>query len=136
MSREMKPQAAAATAERAYERQDMNPPTIALILLGLLVTVVIVFLVVAWLFGVFQSDVARRDVPPSPLAEKPMTPPGPILQVAPQQDLQAMRSEEEARLHSYGWTNRNAGTVRIPIDRAMKLLLERGLPKPGPQTGK
>jgi hypothetical protein len=32
------------------------------------------------------------------------------------------------RLSSYGWVDREAGIVRIPIDRAMDLLAERGLP--------
>jgi hypothetical protein len=31
-------------------------------------------------------------------------------------------------LSSYGWLDRNAGVVRIPIDRAMKMTVERGLP--------
>ena len=31
-------------------------------------------------------------------------------------------------LDSYGWVDKNAGVVRIPIDEAMKLTLERGLP--------
>ena len=35
-------------------------------------------------------------------------------------------------LDSYGWVDKNAGVVRIPIDEAMKLTLERGLPaRPG-----
>jgi hypothetical protein len=48
--------------------------------------------------------------------------------VTPQQDLKAMRSEEDVLLHSYGWLDQRAGIVRIPIERAMKLLAERGLP--------
>jgi len=31
-------------------------------------------------------------------------------------------------LSTYGWTDKNAGVVRIPIDRAMELQLERGFP--------
>src|SRR5208282_5249649 len=31
-------------------------------------------------------------------------------------------------LHSYGWVDEKAGTVRIPIERAMDLLVQRGLP--------
>jgi hypothetical protein len=32
------------------------------------------------------------------------------------------------RLVGYGWVDREAGIVRLPIERAMELLLERGLP--------
>jgi len=39
-----------------------------------------------------------------------------------------MRAREDEILTTYGWVDRNAGIVRIPIDAAMKLTLERGLP--------
>ena len=31
-------------------------------------------------------------------------------------------------LHEYGWVDKNAGVVRIPIERAIDVLAERGLP--------
>ena len=34
--------------------------------------------------------------------------------------------KEDAALHSYGWVDKNAGTVHIPIEDAMRLMLERG----------
>ena len=37
-------------------------------------------------------------------------------------------SEESALLDSYGWVDKDAGTVHIPIEDAMRLTLERGLP--------
>jgi hypothetical protein len=42
--------------------------------------------------------------------------------------LNGIRLEEENTLYSYGWVDEKAGTVRIPIDRAMDLLVQRGLP--------
>jgi hypothetical protein len=35
---------------------------------------------------------------------------------------------EEKSLYSYGWVDEKAGIVRIPIERAMDLLVQRGLP--------
>ena len=55
-------------------------------------------------------------------------PPEPRLQTDPRQDLADMRAKEDEVLGSYGWVDKNAGVVRIPIDAAMKLTLERGLP--------
>ena len=55
-------------------------------------------------------------------------PPEPRLEVVLDQVLQEVRADESAFLHSYGWVDRQAGVVRIPIDRALTLLLERGLP--------
>ncbi|MEZ4616096.1 MAG: hypothetical protein R2867_11425 [Caldilineaceae bacterium] len=34
----------------------------------------------------------------------------------------------EMRLHSYGWIDQEAGTVHIPIERAMELVVSEGLP--------
>ena len=39
-----------------------------------------------------------------------------------------MRAREDAVLTTYGWVDRNTGVARIPIERAMDLLVERGLP--------
>jgi hypothetical protein len=55
-------------------------------------------------------------------------PPEPRLQEHPREDLSELRAREDEILSSYGWVDRNAGVVRIPIDAAMKLTLERGLP--------
>jgi cytochrome c oxidase cbb3-type subunit III len=52
-------------------------------------------------------------------------PPKPTIQA---RQLLEMRAAEDAALHSYGWVDRPAGVVRMPIDRAMELVLDRGLP--------
>jgi hypothetical protein len=57
--------------------------------------------------------------------------PAPQLQVAPALDLAALRAREDAQLQSYGWVDRKAGTVRLPIAYAMDLLVQRGLPVRG-----
>ena len=57
--------------------------------------------------------------------------PQPKLEVHPVADLAAARAANEAELHSYGWIDRRAGTAHIPIERAMQLLVERGLPEVG-----
>jgi hypothetical protein len=56
------------------------------------------------------------------------TPLAPPLQPNAVQDLQQMRAHEDEILGSYGWVDRRRGVTRIPIDRAMDLLLQRGLP--------
>jgi hypothetical protein len=58
----------------------------------------------------------------------PSAHPFPRLQVSAPVDLLAFRAREDAELHSYGWINRTSGVVRIPIERAMELVLSEGLP--------
>ena len=55
-------------------------------------------------------------------------PPAPRLEVTPVLDLRAMRAAEDKILNSYGWIDPEKGMVRIPIDRAIDLLAQRGLP--------
>ena len=61
-----------------------------------------------------------------------MSAPPPNLQTRPVQDFEAFRAREEGVLESYGWVDQKAGIVRIPIEEAMRLLVERGLPSPAP----
>lgn len=39
------------------------------------------------------------------------------------------RAQEDALLGSYGWVEKDKGIVRIPIDEAMRIVAERGLPQ-------
>ncbi len=118
-----------------YEQRDMSVRAVGTFFGGLIVAVVVVLLLMAWLFSYFAAREARRDVQPSPLAAARQLPPEPRLQVNPQRDLKAMRAEEDAVLKSYGWVDQKAGVVRIPIDRAMNLLLQRGLPARSQKAG-
>lgn len=53
----------------------------------------------------------------------------PMLQADPVKDMIAMRAEQEARLTSYGWIDREKGVVHIPIEKAMAFTLERSMVK-------
>jgi hypothetical protein len=54
--------------------------------------------------------------------------PAPHLQINSHDDLMALRAREDAELNGYGWVDHSNGIVRIPIARAMDLILARGLP--------
>jgi hypothetical protein len=73
-----------------------------------------------------QAEKAPR-YPMTVGAERPL-PPAPRLQNYPFDDLKAYRRHEAELLDHYAWVDKNAGTVRIPVSRAMELLAERGLP--------
>ena len=46
------------------------------------------------------------------------------------QDLADIRAEDETLLAGYGWVDEQAGVVRIPIEEAMRLIVERGVGAP------
>jgi len=55
-------------------------------------------------------------------------PPVPNLQKQPFKDLYMLRQNEAEMLGSYGWVDKDGGVTRIPIDRAIDVMLERGFP--------
>ncbi|HRF58508.1 MAG TPA: hypothetical protein PLH94_01185 [Fimbriimonadaceae bacterium] len=55
--------------------------------------------------------------------------------VTAKKDIKVLRKEENELISTYGWVDKNKGVVRLPIDQAMALVLERGLPvRPGAPT--
>ena len=44
-----------------------------------------------------------------------------------------MKKEDLARLSAYGWIDRAAGIAHIPVDRAIDIVVEKGLPKRNPK---
>jgi hypothetical protein len=113
-----------------HETTDVDIRAIFVFGAALIVSAVIISFLVWVLFKYFEAREARRVTPEYPLAavQQPRQPPEPRLQTNPREDLQQLREEEEQILDSYGWVDKNAGVVRIPIEEAMKLTVQRGLP--------
>ena len=111
----------------AHASRDVSPRPI--LIAGLLLVLVLVLLGggAALLLRHYAQREARRSPPASPLAARygRQVPPEPRLQVDPEADLRELRAREEGLLDGYGWVDRQAGTVRIPIARAIDLLAER-----------
>ena len=126
------------SAHRGHETRDFNIRAVALFALGLAITLGGSLALMAWVFSLLHVTPAGYSPQGAPIAAMPPQPPGPRLQAAPTQDLQELLRADRARLQSYGWVDRSSGMVRMPIDRAMQLVLEQGLPSwheiPTPQT--
>lgn len=114
--------------KRAIGHEASNPSVgrILLIAAGLVGVIATGLAALALLFGVLQSRAEQADVPISPLATAAQLPPAPRLQANPSADWQQVRATAEALLGSYG--QGSGDSVRIPIDRAMDLIAQRGLP--------
>src|SRR5262245_10590300 len=109
---------------------DINFTAIVGFGIGLIVTGVLVHLVVWLLFAYFNGREAARVAPAYPLAigQSDRQPPEPRLQVNPREDLRALRAHEDDVLSNYAWIDRQAGVLRIPIEEAIRITAQRGLP--------
>jgi hypothetical protein len=72
----------------------------------------------------------RLDTPPPAIAQRrgDRLPPLPRLQKTPVADLKQFRQAEDAVLNTYRWVDRQAGIAQVPVDRAIELIAEHGLP--------
>lgn len=90
-------------------------------------------IVVLWVFRVIDRRLVEAEPALSPLAvpagESPV--PEPRLLTDEPANLADFHAREAEKVETYGWIDKPGGIVRIPIDRAKALVLERGLPARG-----
>ncbi|HEY4120590.1 MAG TPA: hypothetical protein VGM56_22150 [Byssovorax sp.] len=113
----------------AYDDREIAARSIGRLALGFVVMIV----VAGAIANVVTDYIAARQrgayAPAAAiLSARPVTPPTPRLQPSPPVDLATLRAEEERVLRGYAWIDRGNGVVSIPIDRAMELVVTRGLP--------
>jgi hypothetical protein len=110
-----------------FERADVVPGVIVRWAIGLALVSIVSAAVAVWLLVFLRRHEESGD-PQRPAlyfsAEK-RQPEGVRLQSKPFDDLKTLREQEKEVLGSYGWVDPAAGTVRIPIDSAMRLYVAR-----------
>jgi len=114
---------------------------------GLVALVIVSAVLMWWMLRGFQKYDERRDIRPSAieLANPQQPPPAPRLQVAPgfevlnpqeggippsksdREDMEGERKNEDEALSRPAWIDQGQGTVRVPIETAMQMLVQRGL---------
>jgi hypothetical protein len=130
-----------APSHGGYERQDIGARGIFYFLAGLLAATLLIAFLLSGLYRILDQRFRTHQPPVNPLAanvpqdtrqvppQYPQTAfPDPRLETDERTQLNSIRIAEEQKLNSYGWVDEKAGTVHIPIERAMELLAERGLP--------
>ncbi len=112
-----------------FEHSDVNTRGTLITVISVLVGVWIFSALVYACFALLAHERAISSPPPLPIEAhgNPM-PPEPRLQSSPRQDLKTMRAHEDWELNHYYWIDKDKGTVAIPIERAMAILAQRGIP--------
>jgi hypothetical protein len=112
---------------RGYETRDANTRAV-LGFLAVLFVVLNLVLFGSWRLFRYYTVADRPPEPASSFADERQIPPAPDLAVNGREDLLNSYAKQQQDLEIYAWEDRKAGVVRIPIERAMDLLLKKGLP--------
>jgi hypothetical protein len=138
-------------ASAGFERTDANVTGIVVFLTSLAIFVAVVGLLCYGIGAAFNAHMNREDGPNSKwtktadvreLGNLPSSPelqnkvaeltksfPTPRVQTDDgNQDVADLHARENLLLENYSWVDQKSGKVRIPIERAMELIAQRGLP--------
>ena len=131
--------------ETGFEKEDLSPQGVMYFMGGLAVVVVFIYFIVAGMYRYLDNYDRTHQPPANPMAaDTAMDPqtmtrdqirdkaeatfPKPVLEYSEQtQYIDDLKKQNEV-LSSYDWVDQKNDVVRIPIDRAMDLLAQRGLP--------
>jgi hypothetical protein len=109
---------------RGYEQRDLSVGGVALFATSLVIALIVVHYLAMATFRRLALQPSKYP-PPSSLAAVREGFTGPRLLVNQDLDMERLRASEDALLNNYDWVDRNHGIVRIPISRAMELLVQQ-----------
>jgi hypothetical protein len=111
-----------------HELSDLRPGYVAFFGIGLFVVLVISAAIASLIIHYKTVQHTRQDTPIPRLAGEREAMPDRRLQIDAPNELRQLRAAEETALNGYGWVDKDAGIVKIPVDRAMEILAKKGLP--------
>lgn len=116
------------THSPGYEKTDASPRGLIYFATAVAVILAVVSVLLIVLFKHFQKTEPAGSFVAAPFEAGEPAPPPPRIQPDPRADMHSYADSQEKLLNTYGWVDHQNGIVRLPIDRAMELLLQRGLP--------
>jgi hypothetical protein len=131
----------------SYAKADVQATTIYWYLGALAIAVILSYVVCVYVLRLTTKMAVEYDTPP-PVIRQEMgsayedMPPEPRLQGVPghsndpQTDLRLKIEADTEANQKYGWIDQNAGIAQIPVQDAMKIIAEKGLPGAPPAEKK
>ena len=113
--------------EEGYEHADANVRSLYQFGASLAVLIIAVMWAMVYTYNFFAKHESLGP-PASPFENQRELPPQPRLQPHPAADLKRYCEIEQQQLSTYGWMDQQNGVVRVPVDRAMDIVLQKGLP--------
>jgi hypothetical protein len=127
------------TNHDGFEREDLRSNGPLYFFAGLALLGLVIYLAMFGMYRVLDSYERAHQPALSPMAtpqadtrtmtqENTQTFPQPRLEENERTQLRQFIEDQDRKLATYDWVDKDSGTVRIPIDRAMELIVQRGLP--------
>src|ERR1035438_10596390 len=130
--------------ETEFEREDLGTRGVFAFMIGLAVFGVVIYFIIIGMYSFLDNYERSQMATASPL----VTSKGAMSRVVTQSDMDKtfkdngapmletnergqfrdFLTNQENQLHSYGWVDEKDGVAHIPIERAMELIVQRGLP--------
>ena len=128
-----------------FEREDLGAKPVIGFIVSLVISGVLIYYVIWGIFHFLDAYDRKHQQVRTPLIQVESNTrdvrtqviqrfPEPRLEENERTELNGFRYGEEQELNSYGWVDKNAGVAHIPIEQAMQMIAQKGLPTT-PQTG-
>lgn len=136
MHTEFKPEDPEVLREMGYDRRDLNVPLLKKYVFWITFGCILCYVLAVPAYNMVSTDGSLFDKirganrrPAQASKNHIQTPQNPLLQdnFTTKFDIKELRRKEDERLGSYGWEDQNAGTVHIPIDKAMERVVSQGV---------
>jgi hypothetical protein len=135
--------------DTSFEREDLSTRGVFVFMIGLAVTGVVIYFIIVGMYTFLDRYERSRMQASSPLVSEPGATAryipyapnnndyvdrqfkdngAPMLEHDERGQFKDFLLKQEDQLNSYGWVDEKAGVAHIPIERAMELIKERGLP--------
>jgi hypothetical protein len=122
-----------------YEHQDLSSKGPFYFFAGLVLLCLVIYLIAFGMYRFLDSYQTAHQPPVSPMAtpeadtravrpENTQSFPQPRLEENERTELRQFVEDQDRKLATYDWVDKDKGVARIPIDRAMELIAQRGLP--------
>lgn len=130
--------------EAGFEREDLGSRGVFAFMIGLAVVGVVIYFVISGMYSFLDKYERSQMATASPLVtskgamsrvvtqdymdQRFKENGAPMLETNERGEFRDFLVKQENQLNSYGWVDENAGVAHIPIERAMELTVQRGMP--------
>lgn len=135
--------------ETSFEREDLSTRGVFVFMVGLAIVGVVIYFIIVGMYSFLDRYEHQQMTSASPLApstevtsrrivydpdhddyvqQRFKNNGAPTLEHNERDQFKSFLLKQEDQLNSYGWVDEQAGIAHIPIERAIDLIAERGLP--------